>query len=296
VSIFVLLSAAAIVIGLFFDCRECSGFVVLGALGVLASIWIALRTYRRGSEDLELRIDRDGFQVEGTRIPWAAVTSIRWRQGRGEEGNPRECIELQVRNAGPYRAPRDRKVFLTHGEYDVRANLLIEMLETAALPRRIPVLAIEPPPAAPARRPPETSQAFPQTSRPQSHGPTPTERDIRALETRGRELPRRSFRGYRRDEVDAFVGEVLEGAHGLLRENEGLRAGISPSQLSSPPSARPTPSDVQDRRFRLARFGGYQLRTIDNYLDDLTDLIEALTGENESLRATADPDDGRTDR
>ena len=55
-----------------------------------------------------------------------------------------------------------------------------------------------------------------------------------------------------------------------------------------------TPFDVQDRRFRLAR-GGYRLRAVDEYLDDVTDLLHGLLQENEALRSTAGTDDERMD-
>jgi hypothetical protein len=40
-------------------------------------------------------------------------------------------------------------IFVRHGLYEIKANLLIDLLEAAALPRRVRVLAVEPP--SPAR-------------------------------------------------------------------------------------------------------------------------------------------------
>ena len=81
----------------------------------------------------------------------------------------------------------------------------------------------------------------------------------------------------------------------LVRVNEARRAGVSPDHLV-PRAARPvTPFDVQDRRFRLARSGS-RLGAVDELLDDVTDLLQALLQENEALRSTAGTDDERTDR
>jgi hypothetical protein len=71
--------------------------------------------------------------------------SIMWRAGPTDVFDS-DFIEVRVRDAGEYRAPRDRTIHLEHGLYEVRANLLIDLLEAAALPRRIRVLAVEPPP------------------------------------------------------------------------------------------------------------------------------------------------------
>jgi hypothetical protein len=78
-------------------------------------------------------------------VPWGAVLSITWRSGPTEDFSS-DFIEVRVRNTEGYQAPRDRTIYLEHGLYEIRANLLIDLLEAAALPRRVLVLAVEPPP------------------------------------------------------------------------------------------------------------------------------------------------------
>ncbi|MDQ4108262.1 MAG: DivIVA domain-containing protein [Actinomycetota bacterium] len=62
------------------------------------------------------------------------------------------------------------------------------------------------------------------------------------------------------------------------------------SGWSSVPTGRITPSDVQEKEFRVARFGaGYRVREVDEFLDQVTDALSALTAENERLlRAAGD--------
>jgi DivIVA domain-containing protein len=56
------------------------------------------------------------------------------------------------------------------------------------------------------------------------------------------------------------------------------------SEWSSAPTGRITPSDVQEKEFRVARFGaGYRVREVDEFLDQVTDALSALTAENERL-------------
>ncbi|HZB78292.1 MAG TPA: DivIVA domain-containing protein [Actinomycetota bacterium] len=56
------------------------------------------------------------------------------------------------------------------------------------------------------------------------------------------------------------------------------------SEWSSAPTGRITPSDVQQKEFRVARFGaGYRVREVDEFLDQVTDTLSALTAENERL-------------
>jgi DivIVA domain-containing protein len=62
------------------------------------------------------------------------------------------------------------------------------------------------------------------------------------------------------------------------------------SEWGSAPTGRITPSDVQEKEFRVARFGaGYRVREVDEFLDQVTDALSALTAENERLlRAAGD--------
>jgi DivIVA domain-containing protein len=51
--------------------------------------------------------------------------------------------------------------------------------------------------------------------------------------------------------------------------------------------ARVTPLDIQEKTFRTARLGGgYQVREVDEFLDQVTDALSALIAENERLRTT----------
>ena len=111
------------------------------------------------------------------------------------------------------------------------------------------------------------------------------EEGLKDLETRGRYLRRRGFGGYRSEDVDALLLELIRTVRGLLAENEGIRAGVSPEHLGSATSSRRmTPFDVQDASFRRARVGGYDMRSVDEYLDEASELLAALTRENEALR------------
>jgi DivIVA domain-containing protein len=51
--------------------------------------------------------------------------------------------------------------------------------------------------------------------------------------------------------------------------------------------SRLTPIDVQQKEFRVSRFGGYKMRDVDEFLDHITDTFTALTVENDRLRTGA---------
>ncbi len=57
------------------------------------------------------------------------------------------------------------------------------------------------------------------------------------------------------------------------------------SAWGSAPAGRITPQDVQQKEFRVARFGaGYRMREVDEFLDQVTDAMSALVAESERLR------------
>ena len=117
-----------------------------------------------------------------------------------------------------------------------------------------------------------------------------TQVDVRDLEARRSGLSVARFGiGYRVQEVDVFLDGAIDTVRSLLEENEGLRAGVSPEHLwfgTTQARRRLTPLDVQARVFEIGRFGnGYKMRAVDEVLDDVTDMIAALTAENEALRA-----------
>jgi DivIVA domain-containing protein len=64
------------------------------------------------------------------------------------------------------------------------------------------------------------------------------------------------------------------------------------SAWGSAPAGRITPQDVQQKEFRVARFGaGYRMREVDEFLDQVTDAMSALVAESERLRrGSADRD------
>jgi DivIVA domain-containing protein len=56
-----------------------------------------------------------------------------------------------------------------------------------------------------------------------------------------------------------------------------------------------TAIDIQQKEFRVSRFGGYKMRDVDEFLDQLTDAFSALASDNERLRSGADPVVGSPD-
>ena len=118
--------------------------------------------------------------------------------------------------------------------------------------------------------------------------PGPTEHDVTAIDARRKELHVAWFLGYRTGDVDTYLDELVKAMRLRIQENEGLRAGL-PVPLSRPGRERVTPFDVQGREFESARFlGGYRMREIDDYLDDVTDMLTRLDAENEALRDSSD--------
>jgi DivIVA domain-containing protein len=45
-----------------------------------------------------------------------------------------------------------------------------------------------------------------------------------------------------------------------------------------------TPLDIQNKEFRVSRMGGYRMRDVDEFLDQITDSLGALIAENARLR------------
>jgi DivIVA domain-containing protein len=57
------------------------------------------------------------------------------------------------------------------------------------------------------------------------------------------------------------------------------------TSLAAPAPTMLTPLDVQQKEFRVSRMGGYKMRDVDEFLDQITDTLTSLTGEVERLRA-----------
>jgi DivIVA domain-containing protein len=59
----------------------------------------------------------------------------------------------------------------------------------------------------------------------------------------------------------------------------------------APPTAASrmlTPLDIQQKEFRVSRFGGYRMRDVDEFLDELTEAMTALQQDHERLRRSGD--------
>jgi len=64
--------------------------------------------------------------------------------------------------------------------------------------------------------------------------------------------------------------------------------GSGETAAGTPPtSARITPLDIQQKEFRVSRFGGYRMRDVDEFLDQLTEVVTELVDENARLRRQA---------
>lgn len=59
------------------------------------------------------------------------------------------------------------------------------------------------------------------------------------------------------------------------------------TSLSAATPTMLTALDVQQKEFRVSRMGGYKMRDVDEFLDQITDTLTALTGEVERLRSGA---------
>jgi len=115
--------------------------------------------------------------------------------------------------------------------------------------------------------------------------PGPTELDVRALDVRRRRFHVAWFQGYRKEDVDPYLDEAVDAIRERIQENASLRAGLpGPDQRRDTEGV--TPFDVQARQFEMAHLGrGYKMREVDEYLDDVTDMLSQLEAENEALRA-----------
>jgi DivIVA domain-containing protein len=58
---------------------------------------------------------------------------------------------------------------------------------------------------------------------------------------------------------------------------------------ATPAAGRPLlgPMDIQQKEFRVSRFGGYKMRDVDEFLDHVTESMSALIAQSERQRATA---------
>ena len=114
----------------------------------------------------------------------------------------------------------------------------------------------------------------------------PTELDIREMDARRKDFHAAWYQGYRQSDVDTYLDEVVEAMRAGIQENASLRAGMAVPRAPREDTERVTPLNVQAKEFGIARFGrGYKMRDVDDYLDDVTDMLSLLEAENEALRA-----------
>jgi DivIVA domain-containing protein len=62
------------------------------------------------------------------------------------------------------------------------------------------------------------------------------------------------------------------------------------ASFSAPAPGAPrvvTPIEIQQKEFRVSRMGGYRMRDVDEFLDELTGSVSSLVNENERLRRQA---------
>lgn len=66
------------------------------------------------------------------------------------------------------------------------------------------------------------------------------------------------------------------------KDKTGTDTGLGGPQTAP---GRLTPIDIQQKEFRVSRLGGYKMRDVDEFLDQITDAFTSLTSEIERLRA-----------
>ena len=59
--------------------------------------------------------------------------------------------------------------------------------------------------------------------------------------------------------------------------DDGSRPSQAPRTIS--------PLEIQQKEFRVSRFGGYRMRDVDEFLDQLTDSLSSLLEDNRRLQA-----------
>ena len=62
-------------------------------------------------------------------------------------------------------------------------------------------------------------------------------------------------------------------------------AGDAQDFTGMPASTVVTPTDIQQKEFNVSRFGGYRMRDVDEFLDQVTESMTKLAEENERLRS-----------
>jgi DivIVA domain-containing protein len=117
------------------------------------------------------------------------------------------------------------------------------------------------------------------------------ERLVGELEARGRSLRSARGLGYRREGVDAFLRRAIAALRAAIAEDEALRTGsTSVADRWGEPDAT---IDVEGAVFGTARFRrAYDMRSVDELLDEIGDVLTALARDRQARRQAARPDDG----
>jgi DivIVA domain-containing protein len=63
--------------------------------------------------------------------------------------------------------------------------------------------------------------------------------------------------------------------------------GGDAQDFSGMPQAAITAADIQQKEFRVSRFGGYKMRDVDEFLDQVTEAMTKLADENQRLRSAS---------
>jgi len=69
----------------------------------------------------------------------------------------------------------------------------------------------------------------------------------------------------------------------MSRKDKG--GGGDAQDFSGMPAATVSAADIQQKEFRVSRFGGYRMRDVDEFLDQVTEAMTRLADENQRLRS-----------
>ncbi len=70
-----------------------------------------------------------------------------------------------------------------------------------------------------------------------------------------------------------------------MKKKEKDAADDSQDFSGMPASAPITAADIQQKEFRVSRFGGYRMRDVDEFLDQVTEAMTKLADENQRVRS-----------
>jgi DivIVA domain-containing protein len=72
----------------------------------------------------------------------------------------------------------------------------------------------------------------------------------------------------------------------LRRQRDGVAEGFTDADSAPGAPMTITPLEIQQKEFGVSRFGGYKMRDVDVFLDQLTDVVTTLMAENERIRGS----------